>query len=148
MIHICKSTQAHVDGIHTIETLSFPDPWSKSSLSEEIDTAISIVAVDDSGQVLGHISMRHIINEGHISNLAVHPDFRQQGVGHKLLSALVNIAHEKEMIGLTLEVRVSNQPAIHLYQRHGFISEGIRKNYYSMPNEDGVIMWKHLEKNL
>ena len=144
MIHITPATQCHVEAIYHIESLCFPDPWSTSAIAHEIEHAIFLVAVDEQGIVRGHVSMRHIIDEGHISNIAVHPHFQQKGIGHQLLASLSQTASEKKITALTLEVRESNKAAIHLYTCHGFTPEGFRKNYYSMPTETGVIMWKNL----
>lgn len=148
MIHIVPTAPHHAPSIHQIEQLCFPDPWSINSIIGEATAphAICLVAVKDekNDEVLGHVSMRHIINEGHINNIAVHPNHRQQGVGILLLEKLIAIAIAKEMIGLTLEVRQSNTAAINLYTKFGFEPEGIRKNYYSAPSEDAIIMWKNL----
>jgi len=144
-IKILPATLSHANDIHSIELESFADPWSVSSIEHEISNEYStcLVALDDS-LIVGHVSMRHIINEGHINNIAVSKAYRQQGVASLILHALINKAIRHEMIGLTLEVRVSNHAAIALYQKFGFITEGYRKNYYSMPSEDAAIMWKIL----
>ena len=146
MITIISSAPEHAKDIHAIELESFADPWSVSSIEYEISQkhSVCLAAVNESGTVVGHVSMRHIINEGHISNIAVLKAYRRQGIGALLLDALVKEAIKLEMIGLTLEVRVSNKSAIALYEKYGFIVEGYRKNYYSSPSEDAAIMWKKL----
>ena len=143
-IEILPATPAHVQDIHAIEVLSFSLPWSQDAILSEVNNihSVCLVAISD-GNVIGYISLRHIVNEGHISNIAVLPSWRGNGVGMALLAATTNIAIALEMIGLTLEVRISNAPAISLYKRHGFIVEGNMKNYYSHPTEDAVIMWKY-----
>jgi len=146
MITIASATPHHAPGIHEIELASFSEPWSASAIEYEITQPHSIcfVALDENDALVGYASMRHIINEGHISNIAVAPAYRRGGIGAMLLNALMCKAIYDEMIGVTLEVRVSNQAAIALYEKHGFITEGYRKNYYSSPTEDAAIMWKYL----
>ena len=147
-IKICPAAPSHIEGIHAIEALCFPDPWSPQAIGEEIERehSIYLVALGQNGleqeKILGHASMRHIINEGHISNIAVAPQYQGQGIGAMLLQALIAQGIQKQMIGLTLEVRASNHSAIALYKKYGFVSEGHRKNYYQHPTEDAVIMWK------
>jgi len=145
MIKILPATIEHAKGIHTIELESFADPWSISSIEHEITYTHSICLVAmENALIVGHVSMRQIINEGHINNVAVLKAYRQQGVASLILNELIKEAIHNEMIGLTLEVRVSNHAAIALYQKFGFVTEGYRKNYYSMPTEDAAIMWKTL----
>ena len=146
MIRLVPTNLNHVDEIFAIEQESFVDPWSKSSIEYEIthEYSICMAAIDEGGNVLGYATMRHVINEGHINNIAVVKTNRRQGVGMLLLEGLINEARCRGMIGLTLEVRTSNQAAIKLYEKYGFAVEGIRKNYYFHPSEDALIMWKHL----
>jgi len=145
MIKITPATLAHAESIHAIELMSFADPWSITSIENEITAkhSICLVAIDNDA-VVGHISVRHIINEGHINNIAVAKSHRRHGIASLILTALVKEAERREMIGLTLEVRVSNHAAISLYKKFGFETEGHRKNYYSSPTEDAAIMWKIL----
>ena len=147
MIVIVPTTLAHVDEIHAIELEVFSsEPWSKNAIALEIENKHSIcLAAWDlaTPSLAGHVTMRHIINEGHISNIAVAKAYQRQGVGSMLLDALIRTAIDLEMIGLTLEVRTSNSAALALYGKHGFAEEGRRRNYYSCPNEDAIIMWKY-----
>ena len=157
MILISKSTPQHAQGIHAIEKESLPDPWSVNSILYEINNKHSICLVatlnmaNEEGvdapieNVIGHVTMRHIINEGHINNIVVGIKHRRLGVASLLMESLIKEAKAREMIGLTLEVRVSNNAALSLYNNFGFIIEGHRKNYYSHPNEDAAIMWKEFE---
>ena len=145
MIAITFATACHAADIHSIEQQSFSAPWSVNSILEEIAHKHSVCLVAHSNnKVVGHISMRHVINEGHISNIAVLPSYRGQGIGSQLLQALTEEAIKREMIGLTLEVRTGNHAAIGLYTKFGFATEGYRKNYYSLPTEDAAIMWKYI----
>ena len=87
--------------------------------------------------------MWHVVNEGHITNVAVLEQYRREGIGDMLMEALEKKALELEMIGITLEVRISNYGAQKLYTKHGYKPEGFRKKYYTDTNEDAVIMWKY-----
>ena len=147
---ISKSTPQHAQGIHAIEKESLSDPWSVESILYEINNKHSIcfVALLDNNNidtVIGHVTMRHIINEGHINNIVVGLNYRRRGVASLLMETLIQEARVREMIGLTLEVRVGNKAALSLYNNFGFVVEGHRKNYYSHPNEDAAIMWKEFK---
>jgi len=144
MIKILPATLAHAKDIHAIELDSFADPWSLTSIENEITAkhSICLVAIEND-TVAGHVSARHIINEGHINNIAVAKSYHRLGIASLILSALIKEAENREIIALTLEVRVSNHAAISLYEKHGFVIEGYRKNYYFNPTEDAAIMWKN-----
>ncbi len=146
MIHIENMTLEHIEQVFAIEEDCFAIPWSKASFRDEIKNnkmAIYIVAIEDD-KVLGYGGMWHVINEGHITNIAVKKEERKRGIATKIVSSLIDIAKEKEMIGITLEVRVSNKIAIDIYKKNGFVMEGIRKEYYDDNKEDAIVMWKHL----
>lgn len=137
--------KSHIDGIMEIEKESFAIPWSRSSIEKELKNNFAIYAVAiENNKVLGYGGMWHVVNEGHITNIAVHKDYRRKGIGQAIIEKLVEIAEEKEMIGLTLEVRKSNTPALELYKKNGFKLEGIRPEYYEDNKEDAYIMWKYL----
>ena len=145
MYKIVPTSCFYTNQIHEIEKECFTAPWSLSALNAEVErpTSIGLMALDASGTIVaGHISMRHVINEGHISNIAAAKAHRRKGIASLLLQNLINEAAKREMIGLTLEVRVSNHAAISLYKKFGFETEGQRKNYYANPTEDAFIMWK------
>ena len=137
--------KSHIDGIMEIENESFAIPWSRSSIEKELKNNFAIYAVAiENNKVLGYGGMWDVVNEGHITNIAVHKDYRRKGIGQAIIEKLVEIAEEKEMIGLTLEVRKSNTPALELYKKNGFKLEGIRPEYYEDNKEDAYIMWKYL----
>ncbi|ADQ03880.1 ribosomal-protein-alanine acetyltransferase [Caldicellulosiruptor owensensis OL] len=139
---IRRMTEKDIDMVHEIEILSFSVPWSKESFIDEIKNKNAIYYVyEEDSKVWGFAGMHHIVDEGHITNIAVHPQKRGQGIGRLLLSALISYAKENGLVGLTLEVRSKNYVAISLYKSLGFIQEGIRKNYYSDPPDDAIIMW-------
>lgn len=137
--------EKHIDMVANIDCLSFTTPWSRESFQNEISVnALSkyVVALKDD-LVVGYGGLWLIVNEGHITNIAVHPEFRGVGIGNMLVDALIQVCKENNVISMTLEVRVSNKAAIGLYEKYGFVVEGVRKEYYGDNKEDGLVMWKH-----
>jgi ribosomal-protein-alanine N-acetyltransferase len=142
---VTETTLEHIDDIIMVERLSFTIPWSKNAFIQELREnkfSIYISALLD-GNVVGYAGMWKIFDEGHITNIAVHPEFRKIGIGSRLLEKLIDISREKDIEKLTLEVRKSNTAAKNLYLKYGFKEEGIRKSYYADNGEDAIIMWKH-----
>lgn len=129
-----------------IEKLSFTTPWSKQAFLSELldnDRAYYLVAkVND--RAVGYIGIWLVAGEGHITNVAVHPDFRRRGIGNQLMTAVERLAAARGATRLTLEVRVSNDVAQHLYRKLGYLPAGIRRRYYRDNDEDALIMWKDL----
>ena len=136
----------HIPQIEEIERECFSRPWTAEQLMSQMRDAQHefIAAVDDS-RVLGYVGLMYVLDEGYISNVAVHPEARRQGIGDALIDALAARATELELAFLTLEVRESNAPAIALYAKHGFHPVGKRKNYYDAPKEDAVLMTCYLK---
>jgi len=135
----------HIDGVLEVDRLSFSIPWSRASFENEAvlnDFARYVVAVDRD-KVIGYAGVWIIAGEGQITNIAVHPDFRGKGTACKMLEALIDICICESVSDMTLEVRKSNLAAINLYKKHGFVQEGIRKQFYADNKEDALIMWKH-----
>ena len=127
-----------------MDILCFSAPWSEESFAQEIREnrmAFYIVAEID-GRMAGYAGLWCIVDEGHITNVAVHPDFRRRGVGEALISVLLDHTIKNGILSHTLEVRVSNTPAISLYSKFGFDPAGLRKNYYEDNGEDAIIMWR------
>lgn len=145
MIEITKMTDAHISQIAGIEKLCFSDPWSENSIASELDNRLSywLVALDGN-TVAGYIGSQSVLDEADMMNVAVHPDYRRQGIGEKLVLELANALNGKGIRGLMLEVRESNTPAISLYEKLGFVQVGLRKNYYRNPRENALIMRKEL----
>ncbi len=144
MIEIIPMTLEHIDEVFELEKICFYTPWSKVDFIREIKEnklALYFVAKDNN-KIVGYSGMWHIIDEGHITNVAVMPEYRNCGIGSKLVEILINTAIERKIIALTLEVRINNFSAQKLYTKFGFKPEGIRKNYYSDTREDAIIMWK------
>jgi len=144
VVLILPMTPGDVDEIVEIEKLSFSTPWSRSALLGELRyprQAVYLVARVN-GRIVGYVGMWAVADEGHITNIAVHPEYRGQGIGTRLLSFPIAVAQSRGINGLTLEVRQSNVGARRLYERMGFVASGIRPGYYSDNNEDAVIMWR------
>ena len=137
-------TAAHLDEVAAIENDCFSHPWSRRSLESELqnETSRFLVAVED-GKVIGYIGMSAVIDEGYLFNAAVDSHYRKKGVGSALVRELVTWCQKHDCAFLTLEVRESNAPAIALYSRFGFVRVGERKNYYSDPAENALLMTKY-----
>lgn len=134
-----------IDDVYDVERLSFITPWSKDAFITELtrNSCAIYKVIKYNGKVVGYAGMWCMIDEGHITNIAVHPEFRGIGLGEKLVDALIDEAKKKGIHAMTLEVRVSNEPAINLYKKKGFVSVATRKGYYQDTGEDALIMWKH-----
>ncbi len=146
MIEIVPFKREHLDDVYDIELGSFSVPWSKEDLAKdafENKLSVYFVALYDK-KVCGYAGMWHVVTEGHITNIAVKKELRGLGIGDRLMKALEEVGRERQMLGLTLEVRVSNGPAQRLYAKNGYKVEGVRKNYYADTKEDALIMWKYL----
>lgn len=137
-------TAAHLDEVAAIENDCFSHPWSRRSLESELqnETSRFLVAVED-GKVIGYIGMSAVIDEGYLFNAAVDSHYRKKGVGSALVRELVTWCQKHDFAFLTLEVRESNAPAIALYSCFGFVRVGERKNYYSDPAENALLMTKY-----
>lgn len=135
--------ESDIDAVHEIESLCFAAPWSKNSFHDEIHSNICaryMVAVLNS-KIVGYGGMWLIINEAHITNIAVHPDFRNLKIGSGILHAMMQLASDELGIKkMTLEVRKGNHAAQSMYRKFGFLVAGERKKYYE-DNEDASIMW-------
>lgn len=142
---ICPMKQENLKEVYNINIESLKSPWSLNSLNDEFNNNFSyyIVCKTSCGKVIGFGGMWLVCGEGNVTNIAVHPDFRHKGIGSKIVRELCNICSKNNCPDLTLEVRISNTPAINLYEKMGFQNEGIRKNFYSNPTENAIIMWKH-----
>ena len=137
-------TSGHLDDVYIIETECFSHPWSKQSLEEELnnETSLFLVAKEEN-EVIGYIGMSIVIDEGYIFNVAVRENHRNKGVATALINELVTYGKKNNFSFITLEVRESNLPAISLYSKFGFIKAGERKDYYSNPKENAILMTKY-----
>ena len=146
-VRIVPMNADHLDEVAELERICFSVPWSRNMLAEELDNLLSafLVALDDNDKVVGYAGVQVILDEGYITNVAVRPECRRQGIAAKLLQVFLDFAKANQLAFLTLEVRASNYDAIALYGSRGFRSVGRRKNYYEHPKEDAIIMTKEFE---
>ena len=138
---IADASEALLPQIQRIEQQSFTVPWTEQMLRMQLapDSHVFLTAETAEG-VVGYIGMMYVLDEGYISNVAVRPDHRRQGVADALLDALEARARILLLSFLTLEVRAGNTPAIALYAKHGYRVAGRRRNYYEKPTEDALLM--------
>ena len=139
---IVPMTAAHLAQVAALEKLCFPsDPWSEALFRDALDSpgTVLLLAEGEDGAVLGYAVLSSVLDEGNLDNIAVAPSCRRQGMADALLTALTNIGRASLSV-LFLEVRASNLPAVALYEKHGFVPVGRRKNYYDAPREDALLM--------
>lgn len=149
MIQIGFLTEETLDEVLALEQICFPnDPWGRLSFENELSNPLSVflIATDDTtGSVIGYGGIWLMYDAGNITNIAIHPNYRREGIAAKLLALLTDICVEKGMETITLEVRESNLPARKLYEASGFSVCGLRKKYYQ-GKEDALIMTKELSE--
>ncbi len=140
-----KMTVAHIEEIARLEKDCFSSPWSEDGLKSELDNNFArfYVAFLD-GKVAGYIGSHNVIGEVYITNVAVFPEFRRNGVGKALIEFLIGEMKSENADFVTLEVRESNLSAISLYEKCGFQKVGKRKDFYEKPREDGVLMTNYI----
>ena len=143
-VHILPMHPDHIPSIAALEKICFSRPWSERMLAEELENqcAAFLTAVDDDGEVLGYAGLLVAADEGYITNVAVFPQHRRKGIAAKLLQVFCDFATAHHLAFLTLEVRPSNEAAIALYSRLGYVQVGRRPNYYRNPKEDALILRK------
>lgn len=135
--------QGDLDATMEIERMSYQTPWSRGSFEREVteNTAATYIVAENQGQILAYAGMWVLLDEAHVTNIAVHPTYRRQGLGLALLRELARRAIQKGVYQLTLEVRPTNHAAQALYQKVGFVERGRRKRYYADTGEDAILMW-------
>ena len=135
-----KMEENHLDGVLEVETLSLKSPWSRNMFLEEINSPTAMYNVLlDGEKVIAYMGMHCVCGEGHITNVAVHPDYRKRGAASFLINHFISHARENSFEFVTLEVRESNEPAIKCYEKFGFKEVGRRKKYYEH-KEDALLM--------
>jgi ribosomal-protein-alanine N-acetyltransferase len=134
---------ADVDAVEEIEQKAYPTPWSRSMFASELAKPTSIcLGAFEGTDLVGYVINSRYVDAWHVMNVAVHPDHQRRGVATALLERLFELTRGDERRGYTLEVRVSNEEAIRLYEKLGFESRGIRRGYYTDNREDALIMWR------
>ena len=144
MVVVRKANPEDIDDLAAIEQACFDTPWSRESLLHDLtenEMALYIIAEVD-GVPAGYVGVWNIYDEGRINNVAVLSRFRRMRVGTILVRTLIQTTERLGIKSHTLEVRRSNQPAIRLYEQEGFREAGVRRNYYTDPDEDAIIMWR------
>lgn len=140
-------TKNDIDSVYKIEEDCFADPWSKDSIRKELKNDLARYLVAElNGYVVGYVGIWIVVDEGHITNVAVHSKYRGMKIGDKLIKEIVELCKKNKLVAMTLEVRVSNIIAQNLYKKYGFKMSGIRKEYYSDNKEDAIIMWNQLNE--
>lgn len=147
-IIIREMTELDIKEVLEVEKESFTTPWSEESFKKEITEnvlAVYIVA-EVENKIVGYGGVWKILDEGHITNIAVRKDFRGLGVGDLLVMGIINYCTINKIPNITLEVRESNTVARNLYKKHGFEDLGKRPGYYADDNEAAIIMWRKMSK--
>lgn len=148
-LKLSRMTVDDLGDVHSIERHSYPNPWSYQTFLAELDNndCANYFVVRCLDKIIGYIGMWIILDEGHITNIAVHHEWRGQGVGEFLMRSMEEHALKRGIVKMTLEVRVSNERAKSLYHKIGYLGHGIRPRYYLNNNEDALIMWKDLKND-
>ena len=143
---IVELGEKHVPALTRIEERLFSLPWSEKAFLELLrHEYCHYLVAECGGEAVGFAGMTTSFGEGEIDKVMVDPEFQRQGIADALLEALFKWGKTLGVTAYTLEVRVSNEPAIRLYEKHGFQSEGVRPRFYEKPTEDALIMWKRLK---
>ena len=143
MTEIRRLQLRDLSAIEEIEKLSYPTPWSRSMFASELAKPSSIcLGAFEGDELLGYLIVSRYVDAWHVMNVAIAPGHRRRGLAGSLLETLFELTAEDGRRGYTLEVRVSNEGAIKLYEQLGFRSSGIRRGYYTDNREDALIMWR------
>ena len=149
IIEIKKDQQQYISEIAALESDIFPDPWSEKSIRDTLENPqariwaiISRQAPEHAGkpQLLGYVIFYYVLDEGEIARIATSPQHRRQGVAVRLLEKMRAFSYEQNITRWLLDVRISNETAIHFYKAAGFVEDGVRKNFYANPPEDAILM--------
>ena len=142
-VDIRRLRMQDLNAIEEIERRSYPTPWSRSMFAGELAKPASIcLGAFEGDRLAGYMIISRYVDAWHVMNIAVEPEFRRRGIATALLEKLFELTEDESRRGYTLEVRVSNEAAIKLYERLGFRSRGIRRGYYTDNREDALIMWR------
>lgn len=142
---LAKMEECHLDAIAELERICFSQPWSRNGLAVELTNSLACFVVaqteqSETAKAIGYAGMHCVAGECYMTNVAVFPNFRHKGVARALMQYLIDDAVNQNSEFISLEVRKSNKNAIALYEHLGFQTVGVRKNFYSIPTEDGLIM--------
>lgn len=142
-MNIRLMAEEDVDSVVNIEQQLFSKPWTKQDFINSMSDMhnIYVVAENEKQEIIGYCGIWGVLDEGQITNVAVRSEDQGRGIGFEMMTELLRIGENEGLHQFTLEVRASNSKAIALYEKLGFEEEGIRKNFYEKPTEDGIIMW-------
>lgn len=143
MLEVREMLMQDLDQVAALEAKIFSVPWSRKGFEESLkqENTFYLVGIKERS-IVAYCGMLKVLDEADITNVAVAEDCRGMGYGRQMVKALLERGKYTGIRAFTLEVRKSNQAAIHIYETLGFLNEGIRRNYYEKPAEDAVIMWK------
>lgn len=137
-----RLAEKHLGAITAIEHREQGSPWSEQAFRNELSNPSSVFLVALlAGSVVGYGGIWNLVDEAHVTTIMVNPEVRRQGLGGRLMNALLEEAEDAGMTCSTLEVRAGNQPAIRLYEKIGYVRTAVRKRYYPDNSEDAVVMW-------
>ena len=145
-VNIIPMNADHLDELERLERICFSRPWSRKMLAEELENACAAFLVAEepvTRKVLGYAGVLVMADEGYITNVAVFPEYRRQGIAAQIIKVFCDFATGNHLAFLTLEVRPTNTAAIELYRSFGFEEVGRRKNYYDLPKEDALILTRY-----
>ena len=145
-INVVPMNADHLEELERLEKICFSRPWSRKMLAEELENQCAAFLVAEnpaSGAVLGYAGVLVMADEGYITNVAVFPEYRRQGIAAQIIKVFCDFAQGNHLAFLTLEVRPTNKAAIELYYSFGFEEVGRRKNYYDLPKEDALILTRY-----
>lgn len=147
MLTIRRMKESDIPEVARLEKEIFPDPWSEGAISEtfEQEHTLLLVAYEDR-KLIGYLILYFVLEEGEIARIAVIPECRRQGVGARMLLELEDLCEDNGITKLLLDVRESNETAISFYTSYGFVQDGVRRNFYSDPQEDGILMSREIGK--
>lgn len=147
MLTIRRMKESDIPEVGRLEKEIFPDPWSEGAISEtfEQEQTLLLVAYEDR-KLIGYLILYFVLEEGEIARIAVIPECRRQGVGARMLLELEDLCEDNGITKLLLDVRESNETAISFYTSYGFVQDGVRRNFYSDPQEDGILMSREIGK--
>lgn len=132
-----------IDRLEELEKECFSLPWTREQLISQLPDDMHVFLIAElGGMAVGYVGMMHVVDEGYISNVAVAPEHRRRGIADALIAALITRCEALSLAFVTLEVRRGNAPAIALYEKHGFVPVGERRDYYELPREDALLMTK------
>ncbi|HXH89463.1 MAG TPA: ribosomal protein S18-alanine N-acetyltransferase [Gaiellaceae bacterium] len=144
-VELRKLELRDLTAIETIERQSYPTPWSRSMFASELakPSSLSLGAFEtEQDALVGYLIISRYVDAWHVMNVAIAPERRRLGIARMLLDRLFEVTASDERRGYTLEVRVSNEGAIKLYEGLGFVARGVRRGYYTDNREDALIMWR------